>query len=112
MLEYWSTGVLECSSAAVFSAPQIEAPFARRVEETGEKLFFYGGEGRGETVRFIESADFSFDAGWFPETREELIRNEKLEKSGSLGKTCLPTCPGQEPIPGEQGEYSVADPRL
>jgi hypothetical protein len=57
----------------VLLARQVVALFACGVEKTGEKLFFDGGEGGGQTVRLVEPADFSFDAGRFSETREELI---------------------------------------
>jgi hypothetical protein len=95
---------------AVPLARHVVALFAGRVEETGEKLFFDRCEGGGETVRLVESTDFGFDAGWFSETGEELIRDEEFKKGGSLGRSCFPACPDQEPISREQSEHGVADP--
>ncbi len=52
------------------------ASVACRLQESQEEFFLDECESRGKTMHLVNPADFSFDAGWFAETREKLVRYE------------------------------------
>ena len=52
---------------------EVVAFFAGGTEEAGEKGLLDEGEGSGKSMGSVKAADFSFDARWFTESREELV---------------------------------------